>query len=204
MSQRSKRELCLEVQPRYLKAKKIEKQRILDEFTAATGYHRKYAVRILKHGYKRRQSRSKGRTAIYRGEVVETLEQIWETYGRICSKRLHPYLPEGIKVLERCGELSLSVKCKELLLRISRSTIDRCLAPVRFKSPHGLSTTKPSILLKKNIPVRTFAVERRSAWLLGNRSGRPLWPEHGRSIFEHFDLYRHLHGLDRTNCPPQA
>ena len=156
MSQRSKRELFAEVQPRYLKANKAEKQKILDEFTASTGYHRKYAIRILKHGYRCRPNKPKGRRAIYRGEVVEALEQIWEIYGRICSKRLHPYLPEGIKVLERCGELTLSTETKDLLLRMSRSSIDRCLAPARFNKPHGLSTTKPGTLLKKNIPVRTF------------------------------------------------
>lgn len=157
MSQRSKREMHAEIQARYLKASKAGKQKILDEFTAVTGYHRKYAIRILKHGYKRRPNKPKGRAAIYRGEVVEALEQIWEIYGRICSKRLHPYLPEGIKVLERCDELTLSSETKELLLRISRSSIDRCLAPARFNKPHGLSTTKPGTLLKKNIPVRTFA-----------------------------------------------
>ena len=157
MSQRSKHELLEEIQPRYLKAKKVQKQKILDEFTAAIGYHRKYAIRLLKHGYLRRKSKPKGRRAIYRGEVVQALEQIWEIYGRICSKRLHPYLPEGIKVLERCDELTLSAETKELLLHISRSSIDRCLAPARFNHPHGLSTTKPGVLLKKNIPVRTFA-----------------------------------------------
>lgn len=157
MSQRSKRELFRAVQARYLKAGKTEKQKILDEFTASTGYQRKYAIRILKHGYKCRPNKPKGRTAIYRGEVVEALEQIWEIYGRICSKRLHPYLPEGIKVLERCGELTLSEETKGLLLRISRSSIDRCLASARFNKPHGLSTTKSGTLLKKNIPVRTFA-----------------------------------------------
>lgn len=159
MSQQSKRELHGEVQARYLKASKVEKQKILDEFTATTGYHRKYAIRILKRGYKRRPAlcKTKGRTAIYRGEVVEALEQIWEIYGRICSKRLHPYLPEGIKVLERCGELTCSAETKELLLRISRSSIDRCLVPARFNKPQGLSTTKPGSLLKKNIPIRIFA-----------------------------------------------
>jgi hypothetical protein len=159
MSQQSKRELFTEVQARYLRGSKAEKQKILDEFTAVTGYHRKYAIRILKHGYKRRSALRKptGRVAIYRGEVVKALEQIWEIYGRICSKRLHPYLPEGLKILERCGELTLSEETKALLLCISRSSIDRCLAPVRFNKPHGLSTTKPGTLLKKNIPIRTFA-----------------------------------------------
>lgn len=158
MSQRSKRELWEAIQPRYLKASKVEKQKILDEFTAATGYHRKYAIRILRHGYPRRQHKRKGRTAIYRGEVVQALEVIWEIYGRICSKRLHPFLPEGIRILERCQELNITLEVKQLLLSMSRSTIDRCLKPVRFKDKlHGLSTTKPGTLLKKMIPVRTFA-----------------------------------------------
>ena len=38
MSQRSKRELLEAVRPRYLKAKMVEKTRILDEFIASTGY----------------------------------------------------------------------------------------------------------------------------------------------------------------------
>lgn len=158
MSQRSKRELWETIQPRYLKASKAGKNKILDEFIAATGYHRKYAIRILRHGYPRGQYKKKGKTPIYRGEVVQALEAIWEIYGRICSKRLHPFLPEGIRILERCQEISFAPEVKQLLLNMSRSTIDRCLKPVRFKGKlHGLSTTKPGTLLKKMIPVRTFA-----------------------------------------------
>jgi len=152
MSQRSKRELHAAVQARYMKANKSEKQTILDEFTVNTGYHRKYAIRVLKHGYKRQVNKPKGRRAIYCGALVAALEQIWEIYGRICSKRLHPYLPEGIKVLERCGELRLSPETKELLLQISRSSIDRCLAPARFHPPHGRSTTKPEACSKSRFP----------------------------------------------------
>lgn len=157
MSQRSKRELWETIQPRYLKASKSKKQKILDEFIAATGFHRKYAIRILRHGYPRGQYKKKGKQPIYRGEVVDVLEQIWEIYGRICSKRLHPFLAEGVRILERCHELNISPETKQLLLSMSRSTIDRCLRPVRFKMSHGLSTTKPGSLLKKAIPVRTFA-----------------------------------------------
>ena len=159
MSLKSKRELLEAIRPRYLKAKKAEKEKILDEFTAATGYHRKHAIRVLKNQVQD-QNHHKGKTktyqAVYRGEVVEALEQIWEIYGRICSKRLKPYLPEAIKVLERCKELELSAETKGLLLKISSASIDRCLHPVRFKSPHGLSTTKPGSLLKNLIPIRTF------------------------------------------------
>jgi len=158
MSQRSKRELWETVQPRYLKASKKEKNKILDEFIAATGFHRKYANRILKHGYPYSHGPKKGKKPVYRGEVVTALEQIWEIYGRICSKRLHPFLPEGIKILERFHEINITPEAKRLLLSMSCSTIDRCLKPARFTGTHhGLSTTKPGILLKKAIPVRTFA-----------------------------------------------
>ena len=160
MSLKSKCELLLEVvRPRYLKAGKFEKQKILDEFTSATGYHRKHAIRVLKN-QEQVQNHLKGKTktykTIYGSEVVQALEQIREIYGQICSKRLRPFLPEAIRVLERCQEIELSKETKELLLKISSASIDRCLGPIRTKSPHGLSTTKPGSLLKNLIPVRTF------------------------------------------------
>jgi hypothetical protein len=157
MSQKSKNELVEVVRPRYLKAGKVEKQKILDEFTCATGYHRKHAIRVLRNRVpKSRRRKRTGYKTVYRGEVVEALEQIWEIYGHICSKRLQPFLPEAIQVLERCQEINLSKDKKELLLKISSASIDRCLRPIRSKMPHGISTTKPGRLLKNLIPVRTF------------------------------------------------
>ena len=157
MSLKSKRELLEVLRPRYLKANKAEKQKMLDEFTSVTGYHRKYAIRVLKNQVQKHPNRkTKSYKTIYRGEVVQALEQIWEIYGHICSKRLQPILPEAIRVLERCQEIELSKETKELLSKISSASIDRCLRPVRIKSPHGLSTTKPVNLLKNLIPVRTF------------------------------------------------
>jgi len=157
MSQRSKREMISAIHPRYIKANKAGKKQILDEFVETTGYHRKYAIRVLKHGPKPKGLKKPGRRKIYQGEVVQVLEQIWEIYGRICSKRLHPFLPEGVQILERFDELSLSPQTKQLLLSMSRATIDRCLKKARFIHPqHGLSTTKPGSLLKQAIPIRTF------------------------------------------------
>jgi hypothetical protein len=157
MSQRSKREMIEAIRPRYLKATKVEKARILDEFIAVSGYHRKYAIRVLKHGARPRGVKKAGRRKIYQGEVVTVLEQIWEIYGRICSKRLQPFMTEGVTILERCQEIHLDPQTKRLLLGMSRATIDRCLKKARFTHPqHGLSTTKPGSLLKQAIPIRTF------------------------------------------------
>jgi len=156
MSQRSKKEYLETIQPRYKKSPKAEKQQILDEFVNTTGYHRKYAIRILNKWVRRKLPKKPGPKRIYQGEVVVTLEQIWEICGRICSKRLHPFLPEMVRVLERNNDLQLSAEVKALLLTMSRSSIDRCLSPAHRERPHGLSTTKPGTLLKKSIPVRTY------------------------------------------------
>jgi len=43
MSMTSKRELLAVVSPRYVTATGAEKDRLLAEFVATTGYHRKYA-----------------------------------------------------------------------------------------------------------------------------------------------------------------
>ena len=125
MSQRSKREIIEAIHPRYLKANKGGKQQILDDFIATTGYHRKYAIRVLKHGPKPRGWKKPGRRKIYHGEVVQALEKVWEIYGRICSKRLQPFSPEGVAVLERCQEIHLETETKRLLLSMSRATLDR-------------------------------------------------------------------------------
>ncbi|NMC57658.1 MAG: transposase, partial [Eubacteriaceae bacterium] len=115
MSQPRKSEMIEAIRLRYLKANTSGKEQILDEFIATTGYHRKYAIRVLKHGSKPKGLKKPGRRKVYQGEVVNALEQIWEIYSRICSKRLHPFLSEGLAVLERCGELNFSPEIKKFL-----------------------------------------------------------------------------------------
>ena len=156
MSQRSKRELAEEIHARYLRSNRKEKTSILNEFVASTGYSRKYANTLLKNGVNGKHRKKAGRKRKYQGEVIEVLKHIWEICGRICSRRLHPFLPEIVEVLERFGEVDLSKETKTLLLSMSRATIDRCLEKVRYEHKKGLSTTKPGTLLKKSIEVRTW------------------------------------------------
>ena len=51
---------------------------MLDEFTATTGYHRKYAIRVLRHPPRRALRHRRGRQAVYGEEVRQALEQVWE------------------------------------------------------------------------------------------------------------------------------
>jgi hypothetical protein len=75
-----------------------------------------------------------------------------------CSKRLVPYLPELVRVLEQHGELPLDASTKARLLALSPATADRLLHSERkLVKPHGLGTTKPGTLLKSAISIRTFA-----------------------------------------------
>lgn len=158
MTQAAKRELLKAIRPRYLKASKTEKTRILDEFVAVTNYNRKYAIELLRHGPPRLSSKKVGRKRTYGPDVVAGLAKVWEASGRVCGKRLRPFVPEMVAVLERHGELTINRQTKALLLQMSAATIDRRLKAARSKLPQrGRTTTKPGSLLKDAIPVRTFA-----------------------------------------------
>ena len=158
MSQKSKQELAEALRPRYQQADRGAKSRILDEFVAVTGYHRKYAIQVLKH-WPRRRVRQRRRAVAQYAAVVGPLEQLWAVADHICGKRLVAALPALVETLERHGELRLERQTRALLLRISPATADRLLQPARRRRGcrHGLSTTKPGTLLKQRIPVRTFA-----------------------------------------------
>ena len=47
ISKMAKKELLATIQDRYQESGKRDKGRILDEFTAVTGLHRKHAIRLL-------------------------------------------------------------------------------------------------------------------------------------------------------------
>jgi hypothetical protein len=156
MSQKSKREVVERLRPRYLRASRVEKTKMLDEFVALSGMHRKSAIRLLAHGYQRGQER-RGRKRRYTGAVVAALADIWRICGCICGKRLQPFVGEMVTVLERHGELVLDEATRALLVQMSAATIDRKLQPFRQQQGRGRSTTKPGTLLKQSIPIRTFA-----------------------------------------------
>jgi hypothetical protein len=159
MSLDSRRELLAVTAPRYRTAHRAERSRILEEFVANTGYHRKYALTLLNHPLSKGAARKpRQRVRRYPLAVQRALITCWHVANGICSKRLIPYLPELVAVLERQGEVRLEAETKRLLLALSAATADRLLRAERQRSkPHGLGTTKPGTLLKDSIPIRTFA-----------------------------------------------
>jgi len=144
------------VRVRYVKASKSGKGIILSEFCQTTGLHRKSAIRLL-HRAPQPRLEHRGRPRTYGGEVAQALEVVWRAVDCACSKRLAPFLPELVPILERHGELHCSASVREDLISLSSSTIDRLLKPVRMyrlRHPH-LHVRSPTAV-KGRVPVRTF------------------------------------------------
>lgn len=152
----SKRELLLQIAPRYKEASPALKTVILDEFVAATGYARKYAIRLLSQPVAPKLTIERPRPPHYGPDVQQALHLAWTAANHICAKRLIPFLPTLVESLERHGHLHLSEESRSQLLAVSPATADRILKPYRKREGHGISTTRSGTLLKKQIPVRTF------------------------------------------------
>ena len=156
MTQRSIEEYAAALRRRYHSAGKLDKGKILDEFCETTGHHRKSGIRLL-GGEAKKRAEPRGRPRQYATAVVQALKVVWEAEDRMCAKRLVPFLPELVRVLERHGELRLEEEVKAQLLRLSASTADRLLKPYRWALPRRPYTQSgSSIWVKQQIPIRTF------------------------------------------------
>lgn len=163
----------------YKRARKKKKGEIIGAVIKLTNYNRSYAARVLRQRARpkvlgrgkvggvnitlvedergRRKKKPKRRPRKYDKPVFVALRKIWAICDCICGKRLAPFLPEIITVLQRCKELEIDEDVRKKLFEISPATIDRLLASVRKKYLlKARSNTKPGTLLKHQIPIRTF------------------------------------------------
>jgi hypothetical protein len=122
----TRRELVEAIRVRYLASSREEKTRILQEFSATTGCHRKSAIRILNgagrfpdHGVQH------PRHHLYDGAVREALVVLWEAADRICGKRLKAILPALTSALERHQHLQVEPTVRAKLMAMSPATMDR-------------------------------------------------------------------------------
>jgi hypothetical protein len=172
LTMKARQEVTQTTAGQYRGASKKEKSRILDQFVSTTGYSRWYARLVLRHEGRRLQidkqaivlavrrcgKGTRKRARHYDDKVQAGLVKLWRIMDYICGKRLQPLLPELITVLERHNEFRCDRETRAKLLRISAASIDRLLRPERRKYElRGRAGTKPGTLLKKQIPIRTFA-----------------------------------------------
>lgn len=156
MSLSAKREALARIHGRYQRAGRPHKTRILDEFCATCGYHRKAALRLLNRPLRSGPPKRSGPKIIYEpAEVRPVLKQIWLASDQLCSKLLKAALPEWLDHHER-RSAPLPKAFKEKILGISPAQIDRLLRPARVQHPKkGLSTTRPGTLLRHAVRTRS-------------------------------------------------
>ena len=152
----TRKELVEALRARYCSAAPGDKVKILDEFVALTGYHRKHAIRALREGKPAKQAQARNR--LYDEAVHQALTILWEAADRVCGKRLKALIPMLVDAMERHRHLDLDPVIKTKVLQVSAATIDRVLADARShidgqrKRRSGVGAA-----IRRSIPVRTFA-----------------------------------------------
>lgn len=126
----TRKQLIAAIGARYRDGRRLERRKILDEFVAVTGYHRKHATRVLGREPKHAGIRG-ARSRVYGQAVKEALVMLWEAADRICSKRLKAVLAILMATMERHGHLALDSEVRRLLLSMSAATMDRVLRATR-------------------------------------------------------------------------
>src|SRR3954467_875439 len=114
VQRQSKQEYLARLQIRYQQATRREKGRLLDEVVEVTGYHRRHAVRVLRHGRfpdpklaaiqgqsmaapRRQGGRPPGRPRVYSSVVVGALRSaaqrrggewlaVWQAVGALSAR----------------------------------------------------------------------------------------------------------------------
>jgi len=151
-------ELVVVLRERYARSGRAERGRILDEFSAVTGFHRKHAMRLLGGGQPNQQRGPRPRRRIYDDAVRGALIVVWEASDRICGKRLRPLVPIMLEAMERHGHLQLAPEVRTGLLAMSAATMDRALCDIRGQARgRARRHAAPSAAVRRSVPVRTFS-----------------------------------------------
>src|SRR5947209_6899523 len=153
----ARRALLRHLAPRYQQASPAQKTLLLDRFVEWTGYTRKYAIELLNHGEYGQQTIQRHRLPQYCPAVQQALFLAWKATHYVCAKRLLPFLPSLVALLEQHGHLQLTEEEGRLVLAMSLSTAERFLRTQRKPHAHGLSTTSPGPWCKSQIPVCTYS-----------------------------------------------
>jgi transposase InsO family protein len=164
LSMSARFEITVKYARAYAKASKTVKGRLLDEVIAVTGWSRDNARRRLsgaaKPGPRRVSARTRTRAVKHSPAAIKLLQRVWAFAGGPSGKYLAAVMGLLLDGLERHGELAFgragySPQVRGELVSMSAATIDRRLKPVKDAGRlRGLSTTKPSPLLRSTISIR--------------------------------------------------
>ena len=155
MSHQAKWEYVNAVYARYRHATVAQKSVMLDECCAITGYHRKYAIRVLNGPLPPSPTRRRRvRRPTYDAAMVAILAAAWDAAGYPWSTKLKALLPVWLPWIRQ--RFRLSPELERQLLTISPRQIDRRLQSKKTHLKRRLyGRTKPGTLLKHHIPIKT-------------------------------------------------
>jgi len=163
----ARRQVTNKLRTQYCRASKADKSKILDRVVATTGMGRSTARRMLT-GPKLPDpaERVDGRTLRARGfsdDARALLEHVWALMDMPCGKYLVVMLGLWLPLLAAAGDLDKPFATEQALAELkamSAATVDRYLKPARDRMrTKGISTTKPSPLLRNSITIRTCTDE---------------------------------------------
>ena len=168
LSMMSRAEITTRFARAYVKASKKARGLILDQVVEVTGWSRDNARRRLSAAAKRSPGAGRSvakrprrpRAPKYSYDALKVLQRVWAASGGQCGKYLAASMQLQLDGLERHGELGFgrgrySEAVRAELLAMSAASIDRYLAPAKAKDQiSGISTTKPSPLLRNSVKVR--------------------------------------------------
>src|ERR1051326_41143 len=123
----ARRALLRYLAPRYQQASPAQKTLLLDAFVEWTGYSRKYAIELLNQEEHGQQAIQRHRSPHYGQAVQQALFLAWKATHYVWAKRLLPFLPALVMLLEGQGHLQLTEAERRQLLAMSLSTAERFL-----------------------------------------------------------------------------
>ena len=172
LDMKTRKKLTEETAKRYCTAGKKQKSKIIDEFTATTGYNRKYAIHILKNSARiktthfnnkekksvqiiTRQRKKRTYVKYYGDDVKEEVVRLWIFSMFLCAKRLVTFIRDNLDYF--ADKFAYSNEMKVKLSKISSATIGRMIkSEIPKYSIRGISTTRPAKNLNKLIPIRVY------------------------------------------------
>jgi hypothetical protein len=144
-------------QKRYAAADRKGRSKLLNEFCRQTGYHRKYAIALLRKPAETPDpgARPRRRGVSYSNASIRLLEHIWKAAGYPWSVRLKAMIPQWLP-WARGHVRGATPEAEKQVLRMSARQMDRRLQEKKRRLKRRLyGRTKPGALLKHHIPVKT-------------------------------------------------
>lgn len=163
----ARRQVANKLRGQYRKASKSDKGKILDRVVSTTGMGRSTARRMLT-GPRLPEPAEQvdGRSLRARGfsdDARALLEHVWALMGMPCGKYLVVMVELWLPLLADAGDLDKPFATEAAVAELktmSAATVDRYLKPARERMRiKGISTTKPSPLLRNSIAIRTCSDE---------------------------------------------